>query len=183
MEGKENILANVCSFSDVRPIRMELPYPPVQVKGKNRIYANLLSMDHCGSVSELSAIAQYINHENRLSLENCSVAKTLLGIAMAEMIHLQKLGELIYLLGGNVEFCVKQRNGSSRFWTAQYVNCPQSPREILRVNIESEKAAINQYRMHVNAIKDGYINAVLERIIQDEEYHIMILQMMMGNEH
>ena len=51
------------------------------------------------SLYELSAIAQYINNENRMSCERCPLAKTILGIAMAEMMHLQKLGELIVLLG------------------------------------------------------------------------------------
>ena len=179
MEGKENILANVCSFSDVRPIRMELPYPPVQVKGKNRIYANLLSMDHCGSVSELSAIAQYINHENRLSLENCSVAKTLLGIAMAEMIHLQILGEMILLLGGTIDFSVNGRDGKPKRWTAEYLSMPEQAKKMISANMVSENAAIRQYRMHMKMIKDKNINAVLARIIKDEEYHILILQALM----
>ncbi|MFQ9087782.1 MAG: hypothetical protein ACLR6H_13835 [Roseburia sp.] len=43
-------------------------------------------------------------------------------------------------------------------------------------DIESEKAAINQYRMHMRRIRDPYVNAVLARIIRDEEYHIMTLQ-------
>ena len=43
-------------------------------------------------------------------------------------------------------------------------------------DIESEKAAINQYRMHMRRIRDPYVNAVLTRIIRDEEYHIMTLQ-------
>lgn len=55
------------------------------LKEKNQSYANLLSIDYCGSVSEMSAITQYINHENRLSCDKCPLAKTLLGIAMAEL--------------------------------------------------------------------------------------------------
>ena len=180
MEENKKVLLNTCNFRDVNPIMVDLPYPEIQVQEKNPAYANLLSHDYAGAVSEMTAIAQYISSENRMSYEKCPMAKTILGIAMAEMIHLQKLGEIIYLLGGNVEFCVKQRNGSNRFWTAQYVNCPQSLREILRVNIEAEKEAIKQYRMHINAIKDRYVTAVLERIVQDEEYHIMILQMLLG---
>ena len=35
-----------------------------------------------------------------------------------------------------------------------------------------------QDRMHMRMIKDNYINAVLARIIKDEEYHIMMLQML-----
>lgn len=52
-------------------------------------------MDYCGSVSEMSAITQYINNENRMSAEKCSLARTILGIAVAEMIHLQMLEALL----------------------------------------------------------------------------------------
>ncbi|MEY8516427.1 hypothetical protein AALC25_05730 [Lachnospiraceae bacterium 29-84] len=115
-------------------------------------YANLLSVDYCGSVSELSAITQYISNESSLSQEKCPMARTLLGIAMAEMTHLQKLGEMIALLGG----------------------------QMIVANIDAERAAIHQYRMHIRAIQDPYIRAVLERIILDEEYPIMILKAIQG---
>ena len=49
-------------------------------------------------------------------------------------------------------------------------------KKMLWADIESEKAAINQYKMHIRAMKDEYVNAVLARIIKDEEYHIMLLQ-------
>ena len=62
MEGKERLLTNSCSFINVKPIMLELNYPPIRVREKNLSYANLLSNDYCGSVSELSAITQYINN-------------------------------------------------------------------------------------------------------------------------
>ena len=49
---------------------------------------------------------------------------------------------------------------------------------MIRADIEAERDAVNQYRMHINVIKDDCVNEVLERIIKDEEYHIMLLQMM-----
>lgn len=157
---------------------VDLPYPPIQVRGKNPAYADLLSIDYCGSVSELSAITQYINNENRLSCERCEVSKTILGIAMAEMMHLQKLGELIVLLGGIVDYTAKQRNGRPNMWTPEYLNIPENERKMIMADIESEQAAINQYKMHIKMIRDPYVNAVLERIILDEEYHIMLLRNM-----
>lgn len=181
MEEKENPLVSTCNFAGVKPIMMDLPYPVVQVKEKNQAYANLLSIDYCGSVSEMSAITQYINNENCLSCEKCSVAKTILGIAMAEMIHLQKLGEMIFLLGGNIDFTAKQQNGRQRMWTPEYLTLSREVRKILSSGIESEKAAINQYRMHMKIINDNYINAVLARIVRDEEYHIMLLQALMDS--
>ena len=176
MEEKEKSLVNTCSFVNVKPIMMELPYPPIKVKEKNQAYANLLSIDYCGAVSEMSAITQYINNENRLSCEKCPLAKIILGIAIAEMIHLQKLGELIFLLGGNVDFVAKQQNGRQKMWTPEYLTIPGNARKMILADIESEKAAINQYRMHIKMINDNDVNAVLARIIKDEEYHIMMLQ-------
>lgn len=175
---KENVkpLVNDCSFVNVKPAMVDLPYPPIQVKERNQKYADLLSMDYCGSVSEMSAITQYINNENRMSCEKCPLAKTILGIAMAEMIHLQKLGELIHLLGGNIDFVARQSNGRQKMWTPAYLTIPQNVEKMIWADIESERAAINQYKIHMKAINDEYVNAVLARIIKDEEYHIMMLQ-------
>ena len=60
-------MTNDCNMSGIKPAMLELPYPPIQVKCRNRNYAELLKIDYCGAVSELSAITQYINNENRLS--------------------------------------------------------------------------------------------------------------------
>ena len=179
MEEKRSALINTCSFSGVKPIMVDLPYPPIQVRERNQAYGNLLSVDYCGAVSELSAITQYINNENRLSAENCTMAKILLGIAVAEMMHLQKLGELICLLGSNVDFTAKYQNGRARMWTPEYLVIPENTRKMLLADIEAEKEAVNQYRAHISMIRDDCVNAVLERIIMDEEYHIMLLQMLL----
>lgn len=176
MENSEQILSCDCSFEGVRPIIMALPYPEIRVAERNREYANILSNDYTGAISEFSAITQYVNHENRMVCERCSMAKTIIGIAMAEMIHLQMLGELIFLLGGPIDFNARMRNGQSRMWTPQYLNLATSPKEMLLINIESEKKAVNQYRSHIRIINDRHVGAVLARIIQDEEYHIMVLQ-------
>lgn len=178
---EERCLTNNCSFAGIKPIMVDLPYPEIKVQRKNRDYADLLSVDYCGFTSELSAITQYINNENRISGERCSLARTLLGIAMAEMMHLQKLGELIVLLGGNVDFSAKNRNGCSKLWTPEYLTLPENIDKMLSADIEAERGAIRQYEMHINMINDDCVNAVLMRIILDEEYHIMLLKAL-GNE-
>ena len=178
MEHTGNVIVNNCSFEGLRPFMADLPYPPIQVRGKNPAYANLLSIDFCGSVSDLSAITEYINNENRLSCEKCPLARTLLGIAMAEMMHLQKLGELIVLLGGKIDFTAKFRDGRRKMWTPEYLTIPEQVKGMLLADIEAEKAAIAQYEAHMKMIKDDCVNAVLTRIIKDEEYHIMLLRAM-----
>lgn len=94
--------------------------------------------------------------------------------------HLQKLGEMIYLLGGNVDFVAKLRNGKQLMWTPEYLTIPQKAKKMLMADIEAERAAIKQYKMHITMIKDNCVNRVLMRIIKDEEYHIMILQTLMN---
>ncbi|MGN1173963.1 MAG: rubrerythrin family protein [Roseburia sp.] len=177
MEKMQNVLRNDCNLKGVSPLMLPLPYPPIQVREKNQYYADLLTIDYCGSVSELTAILQYIHGESYLCSRQCSKATTILGIAMAEMIHLQKLGELILLLGGSIDYSVRTRSGS-RVWTPGYVNCVDHEADIVPINIEGERAAIEQYEKHMRMIEDDCVNAVLSRIIQDEEYHIMLLKML-----
>lgn len=181
MSEKENMLINTCNFQGLKPIMMDLPYPPTQVLERNLTYADLLSHDYAGAVSEMTAITQYINNENRLSCDKCPLAKVLIGIAMAEMIHLNKLGELIFLLGGDIDYIAIQQNGRGKMWTPQYLSIQDNAKDMLSADIESEKAAINQYRSHIKLINDKHVNAVLARIIRDEEYHILILQAMMSD--
>lgn len=176
MEEEKKIIINNCNFMGVKPLMMELPYPPLQVSERNRQYADILSLDYCGGVSEMTAITQYISHESRLSVDKCPLAKILLGIAMAEMIHLQKLAEMIILLGGNVDFVVRQQNGQPKMWNPSQIKLSDNTEKMIWEDIEGEKAAIRQYEMHIKMIKDENINAVLYRIIKDEEYHILLLQ-------
>jgi bacterioferritin len=104
------------------------------------------------------------------------MARTLLGIAIAEMMHLQKLGELIVLLGGNVDFSCKTCNGRPKLWSPEYLTIPENIDKMLTADIEAEKDAVRQYEMHIKMIDDDCVNAVLRRIILDEEYHIMLLK-------
>ena len=92
------------------------------------------------------------------------------------MMHLQKLGELICLLGGKVDFIARPYNGRPRMWTPEYLTIPEHVGKMLQADIAAEKDAISQYQMHIKMMDDDCVNAVLRRIIQDEEYHVMLLQ-------
>ncbi len=175
MSEKGNALINVCDLMGIKPVLTALSYPPQQVQSKNLAYANLLSVDYCGSVSELSAITQYINFETRLCGFQCQMARVLLGIAMAEMMHLQKLGELILLLGGKLDYSARMQNGKQKQWSPEYLFLPDNAAQMLQACIASEQEAIKQYRMHWKMIGDADVRAVIARIIQDEEYHILTL--------
>lgn len=182
LEKMQNGLRNNCDMKEVSPLRQPFPYPPIQVREQNRYYADLLTIDYCGSVSEMTAIMQYLYGQNHLSLCQCPKASVILGIAMTEMIHMQMLGQMILLLGGRTDYSVNTRSGPV-FWTPQYVNFAEQEAEILSANIDGEREAINQYRKHMSMIGDECVTALLRRIIQDEEYHIMLLQEMSGKSY
>ena len=175
MDGMEQVLENNCNFGGVAPLNLPLPYPTIRVREENQFYANLLTLDYCGSVSERTAALQYIHGESCLCCHKCGMAKTITGMAVAEMIHLQMLGEMILLLGGTIDFSIKTRTGR-QMWTPEYTNLANHEEQIIAANLEAEQAAMEQYRQHMSLIEDDYVNALLARIVQDEEYHIMLLQ-------
>lgn len=179
MGNKDEKIVCDCSLSGIRPAVMALPYPPVQVEERNQDYADLISVSYCGTVSEMSAVTQYINNESRMFNRKCPVGRTLLGMAMAEMTHMQMLAELISLLGGKVCYASKQPGGQPRMWSPQCLTLPEKLGEMLQADLEQEMAAINQYNMQIRMIRDTYVKAVLNRIVQDEQYHIMLLRTMM----
>ncbi|MDE6202705.1 MAG: rubrerythrin family protein, partial [Lachnospiraceae bacterium] len=74
----------------------------------------------------------------------------------------------------------KYRNGRPKMWTPEYLSIPENTMHMLAADIEAERDAIRQYEAHISAINDEFVNAVLKRIIADEEYHIMLLQYLMG---
>ncbi len=63
-----------------------------------------------------------------------------------------------------------------RLWTPEYLTLPDQVGKMVAANIEAEQAAIQQYQMHRKMIRDEHVDAVLARIIKDEEYHIFLLR-------
>lgn len=177
--NREEKLTCGCDFSGVRPAVMALPYPPIRVRERNQDYADLIGISYCGAVSELSACLQYINNESRMVSQGCAMGRTLLAMAIAEMTHMQMLAELIGLLGGNVCYTAMQAGGQPQIWSPQCLTLPEKFDEMLQADLERELAVIDQYNMQIRRIGDDYVNAVLARIIQDEQYHVMLLRSMM----
>lgn len=179
MGNNNEKLASDCSFSGIKPAVMDLPYPPVQVRERNQDYADIISVSYCGAISEMSAVMQYINNESRMFSKRCAMGRILLGMAMAEMTHMQILAELISLLGGTICYTATHPGGQQQMWSPQCLTMPEKFDEMLQADLEREMATIDQYNMQISKIRDDYVNTVLGRIIQDEQYHIMLLRTMM----
>ncbi len=162
------------SLTNVIPAKINIPYPKIQVKSKNERYADILSRDFCSSVSELTAVMQYTNHEIRFKQKYCKAANIILSISKIEMMHMQMIGELIVLLGGSINYSYFN-NGSYTCWTPEYVDLGTNYVNMLLLDINDEYKAIRQYEEHIKAIDDNCIKAILDRIIKDEKYHIELL--------
>ena len=99
-------------------------------------------------------------------------------IAVVEMHHLDLLSQVISLLGGDPTFSAV-RNNRCIVWNGSMVNYCKNLPQMIRYNIRAEQEAIANYRRHIAFIKDRQIQALLERIIEDEEIHLAIFRQML----
>lgn len=149
--------------------RVNLPYPEVESGPDNKRTVLLLMEDYAGMISELSATCQYVYQHIVLEESAREVAEALKHISIAEMKHLELLGEAILALGGNPLYASR-----GRFWNARNVSYVTRVRDVLTENISGEKSAIRQYRRHIEQTGNQSVRRLLERIILDEELHIRI---------
>lgn len=163
-----------CSLDSVMPAKINIPYPKIQVKNKNEKFAQILSLDFCSSISEFSAVAQYVNHQIRFTDKYCKAAEIILSISKTEMMHMEMIGKLIILLGGSLNYGYYD-NGSYSNWTPNFIDYGTNYVNMILLDINDEYKAIKQYEEHIKAIDDECIGAVLKRIIKDEKHHIELL--------
>ena len=142
---------------------------------KNPYYADLLSEDYAGIKGELTAITQYSYQHMEKFSSNIEFSKIMEEIAKAEMIHLELLGKTIKLLGKNPIYstCEASR-GDCIMWNSNFVNYSTDLKDMLKIDISSEEAAIKTYTLHKKLIDDKYIKEMLDRIIMDEKRHLEI---------
>ena len=91
------------------------------------------------------------------------------------MIHLELLGKTIKLLGKNPVYkTCEARKEECLIWSGKNIDYTTNLKEMLKVDINSEKIAIKTYEAHKKIINDKYIKVLLDRIILDEKRHLEI---------
>ena len=85
------------------------PDPPIEVAGKNRLYAGLMHMNLCAAQSEMTAVMQYLYQGWVIEAKNAEASQALKQIAMVEMHHIDIFAQLICLLGGDPVYSVSFR--------------------------------------------------------------------------
>ena len=158
-------------------VKLDIPYPEVKVEEKNLYYADILSQDYAGKVSETTASFLYSYQHFCKFDENEEISDIIEEISIVEMKHLEMLGKTIKLLGKDPIYktCEATR-GDCIMWEPKYVNYSTDLKEMLRIDIDSESNAIKNYEHHKKIIEDKYIKEMLSRIILDEKRHLEIFQ-------
>ena len=153
-------------------------YPEIRVERQNPYYARLLFAAYAGQESELAAILTY-SHGALVSRGKCpkELYETLECISAVEMRHMEMLGKLIVLLGGDARYILPNGRASINTAALPYACAPE---RIIRNSIAGEEGAIRLYRELIRSINDECVRAVLRRIILDEEQHIKIFKEMAG---
>jgi bacterioferritin len=145
------------------------PYPEIKVLGKNQYYAEILMNDYAGMVSEITAINQYLYHYFVINKEYDELREMLENISINEMKHMEILAKLIILLGG-----IPTYSAQNTYWNGGFVYYGNSLCEQIEADLKAEYEAINNYKRDISIINDPYIQAILCRIILDEQVHVQL---------
>lgn len=160
----------------VRPIIVDLPYPSLEGIEKDFASAKIIASAYAGLHSELSAILQYVYHHYFFDeCGNSETADTLIGISIAEMRHLEVLGALLLKLGMDPIFT---RNPPYRFdyYNTSCISYSKTTHKMLLDDISGEMVAIKGYEQMLDCLKNERVQAVISRIILDEELHVKALK-------
>ncbi len=156
------------------------PYPQIRVERKNTDYASLLMEDMASSGSEMTAIYQYIYENWIFQNEKGDFKNLILKIAEVEMHHLDILGQLITLLGGNPK-CQGIPNDSCSAWNGNFIVYEKDFKKTLQLNMLGEENAFHMYHSHARIIKDKYVSEILLKLASDEQVHYHIFKKILSS--
>lgn len=151
---------------------VDMPYPEIKVERKNIELAKEILNVYAGEISEDTATHNYVFQ--MIMLHQDEEKKNILeGIAITEMHHLEILGLLIKELG-LTPFYVGVQNGSTKWFSGEYVTYEKEWKKMLLDNIGLEELAIRNYEKIIDKTDDENVKHILKRIILDERLHIEI---------
>lgn len=152
-------------------IHCDLPYPSLSGIKEDYSTARILSSAYAGQHSELGAILQYVYHHYFFKDGFPEIAELLEGIAVAEMHHLDILGETLRLLGVAPIYSAVPPE-KCRFFNTANLSYATDYQKMLLDDIQGELIAIREYREMLYKLKNQQVQAIIERIVLDEELHV-----------
>lgn len=151
------------------------PYPqPVGIT-ENRRAACVLLKSYSGVCSEMTAVNQYMYHYIKAAGCHPQISEALRQIAETELKHLYLLGSWICCLGVNPKLRTVGESGA-KYWSARNIEYGRVVKDMIALDVEAEHDQIKKYEKAIKRVDNEQIQALLFRIIEDEQLHIKILK-------
>ncbi|MDE6355848.1 MAG: hypothetical protein K2L67_01255 [Clostridia bacterium] len=155
---------------------LDSPYPTTDGIKNDSLSLQIISPAYATSVGELNAILQYVYHSFCFYKHGLKdYAETLMGIAKAEMIHLDILGKTIFALGAAPVFAQYPLTGFN-FYSAKYVSYSNTLKNMLEDDLIGERRAIADYNKMLKCLKNRQVSDIIARIVEDEKLHVSALE-------
>ncbi len=151
----------------------DMPYPELENECPSVSDVRCMMDLFAGVESELTAIIQYMYQSYIVGEDSEEFHLLLEQVAMAEMKHMELLGEAIVAFGGT-----PVTGGNRQFWNGAMVNYTKDPIAILDTNIKLEQHAIDGYNKAIRCVDNYSLKELFERIILDEKIHLAAFKAM-----
>lgn len=161
----------------MKPLICDLPYPSVDKLSKDVRSGNIISFAYATLRGEITAVLQYTYHHFYMGTLNDEYASTLMSIAIAEMKHIDILGEAMLKLGVSPKYV--QCPNTQHFYNTSTVSQSTTPQKMLMDDIQGEMNAIADYQKMLFVLKNEQVEAIIQRIILDEQLHLETLKKML----
>ena len=158
-----------------KPLIVDLPYPDLTGIEKDPVSAGIIRPAYGGGHGEITAILQYVYHSLFFDCYGESdISNVLTDISIAEMKHLDILGEMLLKLGSDPVYAVCPP--FYEFYSTEGIAYSKSPQNMLLDDIAGEMKASAMYGEMAEKLCNEKVIAVIKRIRMDEELHIAILK-------
>lgn len=126
-----------------------------------------------GKEGELSSVFTYL-FQSFISNEE-KIKNAILEVSQNEMEHIEKLSNLLVVMGEEPIFVGADKN----YYTTKWVNYETCPKVFLKQNIEAERGAIKRYMDLIEETTNENVIQTILSIIDDEKEHIEIFNRLM----
>ena len=156
----------------LKPYIEDLPYPDLSALSPDCKNAQIIMPAYADAESEMTAVLQYIYQSINFDVcGNSRYATRLEEIAIAEMKHLDMLGEALLRMGVSPVYSRRPPNKCDFYSTCAVAYITQ-PAAMLAADITAETGAIRDYEKMLGKITDATLSALISRILLDEQLHL-----------
>lgn len=161
----------------MKPLICDLPYPSTDNLQADVRSGQIISFAYATLKGELTATLQYIYHHFYFDEIDKTDAETLMSIAVAEMMHIDILGTAMLRLGVSPKYV--QCPNTNAYFNTSTVSQSTTAQKMLMDDIQGEMNAIADYQKMLFILKNEQVEAIIQRIILDEQLHLEVLKEML----